>query len=36
MGEPAEIAAVARFLVSPAASYLTGQTLYVNGGGPGG
>jgi NAD(P)-dependent dehydrogenase (short-subunit alcohol dehydrogenase family) len=36
MGEPSEIAAVARFLVSPGASYLTGQTIYVNGGGPGG
>jgi 3-oxoacyl-[acyl-carrier protein] reductase len=36
MGEPEEIAAVAAFLVSDAASYLTAQVLYVNGGGPGG
>lgn len=35
-GEPAEIAEVVAFLASDAASYLTGQTLYVNGGGPGG
>ena len=35
-GEPREIAAMVRFLVSDAASYVTGQTMYVNGGGPGG
>lgn len=35
-GEPAEIAEVVAFLASDAASYLTGQTVYVNGGGPGG
>ncbi len=35
-GRPEEIAAVVRFLVSEAASYLTGQVVYVNGGGPGG
>jgi 3-oxoacyl-[acyl-carrier protein] reductase len=32
VAEPAEIAAVVRFLVSPAASYVTGQTYDVNGG----
>jgi 3-oxoacyl-[acyl-carrier protein] reductase len=35
-GRPEEIAAVVRFVVSEAASYLTGQGVYVNGGGPGG
>lgn len=35
-GRPEEIAAVVRFLTSEAASYLTGQVIYVNGGGPGG
>jgi len=32
MAEPAEIAGVVRFLCSPAAGYITGQTLDVNGG----
>lgn len=35
-GRPEEIAAVVRFLVSEAAGYVTGQVIYVNGGGPGG
>lgn len=35
-GRPEEIASVVVFLVSDAASYLTGQVIYVNGGGPGG
>jgi 3-oxoacyl-[acyl-carrier protein] reductase len=32
MGTPEEIAAAALFLASPAAAYVTGQTLHVNGG----
>jgi NAD(P)-dependent dehydrogenase (short-subunit alcohol dehydrogenase family) len=32
MGEPSEIASVASFLASDEASYLTGQTLYPDGG----
>jgi 3-oxoacyl-[acyl-carrier protein] reductase len=35
-GRPEEIAGVVRFLVSEASSFLTGQVVYVNGGGPGG
>ena len=35
-GAPDEIASVVAFLVSGGSSYLTGQTVYVNGGGPGG
>ena len=36
VGEPDEIASAVVFLASSGASYLTGQTIYVNGGGPGG
>jgi 3-oxoacyl-[acyl-carrier protein] reductase len=32
LGEVEQIADVARFLVGPAASYITGQTLAVDGG----
>ena len=32
MGEPAEIAAMVRYLCTPEAAYITGQTLHVNGG----
>lgn len=32
IGRPAEVAEVVRFLVSPSASYLTGETVDVNGG----
>jgi NAD(P)-dependent dehydrogenase (short-subunit alcohol dehydrogenase family) len=31
-GKPAEVAALIAFLCSPAAGYITGQTLHVNGG----
>jgi NAD(P)-dependent dehydrogenase (short-subunit alcohol dehydrogenase family) len=32
MGEPAEIAAIAAFLASSESSYITGQTIYPDGG----
>jgi len=32
LGSPADVAAAVLFLVSPAASYITGETLHVNGG----
>ena len=32
IGEPAEIAAIAVFLASDEASYITGQTIYADGG----
>jgi NAD(P)-dependent dehydrogenase (short-subunit alcohol dehydrogenase family) len=32
LGSPADIAAAVAFLASPAAGYITGQTLSVNGG----
>ena len=32
LGEPREIAHAVRFLASPAAAYMTGQTLVVDGG----
>ncbi len=32
LGEPADVAAAVRFLASPQAAYITGQTLHVNGG----
>ena len=32
LGTPADIAAAVAYLVSPAASYVTGTTLHVNGG----
>jgi 3-oxoacyl-[acyl-carrier protein] reductase len=35
-GEPREIAEAVAFLVSDAAAYMTGQVVFVNGGGPGG
>lgn len=34
-GEPREIAEAVAFVISDAASYMTGQIMYVNGGGPG-
>lgn len=32
MGEPQDIAKLVEFLISPAANYITGQTIHVNGG----
>ena len=32
LGQPQDIAATVAFLCSPAAAYITGQTLHVNGG----
>ena len=32
IGQPSEVASVVQFLASEASSYMTGQTLYVDGG----
>jgi 3-oxoacyl-[acyl-carrier protein] reductase len=32
LGEPADIARAVAFLAGPAAAYITGETLHVNGG----